>query len=417
MRNIATLLLQAPRFPKPDFESGYQYPNILYPVPNEMLWDVIDVIMLVLLMSIVAWAALKKHSRKPIFWVSIISIGYFGFFRSGCICSVGSIQNIALALADTSYVLPITVFLIFILPIAFTLLFGRVYCGGVCPFGALQEIVNVKNGKIPRPIAEALSIVPWIYLIFALLYAATRSRFIICQFDPFVSIFRLGGDAGMILFGVVLLIASMFTGRPFCRFLCPYGAILSLFSNVSIYKTKLTHNQCINCSLCHNSCLVDAVRPPYDNKVKESRETGTQRVLLYLIIIPVFAVAGAFIMRHFSYDLSRANKDVKLYDMVMAYEANPTNEMDFELEAFYGQGGSIDELTAIYNEIEHRFSFLSTIAGILIGLVIGLKLLNLSLKRTRVEYEIDNAACVSCGRCFSYCPQNIVRQEEIEKQI
>ena len=117
MRNIATLLLQAPRFPKPDFESGYQYPNILYPVPNEMLWDVIDVIMLVLLMSIVAWAALKKHSRKPIFWVSIISIGYFGFFRSGCICSVGSIQNIALALADTSYVLPITVFLIFILPI------------------------------------------------------------------------------------------------------------------------------------------------------------------------------------------------------------------------------------------------------------------------------------------------------------
>lgn len=48
------------RFPKPDFESGYQYPDITYPVPNETLWVAIDIALLVLLMSIVAWAVIKK---------------------------------------------------------------------------------------------------------------------------------------------------------------------------------------------------------------------------------------------------------------------------------------------------------------------------------------------------------------------
>lgn len=233
--SIGTLLfswvmLQAQnRFPKPDFESGYQYPELHYAIPNETLWVVLDLFMLVLLMSIVVWAVYKKHTRKPIFWVSVISVAYFGFFRSGCVCSIGSIQNIALAMVDSTYHLPLTVLLFFILPILFAFLFGRVFCAGVCPFGALQELVNVKNYRISKAVTAALGIIPWLYLIFAVLYAVTRSRFIICQFDPFIGIFRLGGDVGLLLFGALLLILSVFTGRPFCRFLCPYGALLSLF--------------------------------------------------------------------------------------------------------------------------------------------------------------------------------------------
>ena len=149
--SIGTLLfswvmLQAQnRFPKPDFESGYQYPELHYAIPNETLWVVLDLFMLVLLMSIVVWAVYKKHTRKPIFWVSVISVAYFGFFRSGCVCSIGSIQNIALAMVDSTYHLPLTVLLFFILPILFAFLFGRVFCAGVCPFGALQELVNLEG--------------------------------------------------------------------------------------------------------------------------------------------------------------------------------------------------------------------------------------------------------------------------------
>lgn len=394
------------RFPKPDFESGYQYPDITYAVPNEMLWTTIDILVLVLMMSIVAWAVINKRTRRPIVWVSVLSVAYFGFFRSGCVCSIGSIQNISLALVDNTYALPVSVFLFFILPILFAFLFGRVFCAGVCPFGALQELVNIKNYKLPRALTVMLGMIPWFYLIFAILYAVTRSGFIICQFDPFIGIFRLGGDLGLITFGILLLIASVFTGRPFCRFLCPYGALLSLFSCVSIWKAELTNKSCINCQLCHNACPLDAIRPPYENKVKESRTQGVRRIANYFIILPLFIAIGAFLMQSVSGGLSRVHKDVRLYDLVMQYEAHPEDVLSVELETFYGQGGTMEEITQRYNTVQSDFRLYAAIAGALVGLVIGLTLISLSVKRTRHEYEIDHAACVACARCFSYCPQN-----------
>ena len=394
------------RFPKPDFESGYQYPDLQYAVPNETVWVIIDLLLLVALMGIVTWALYKKHTRGPIFWVSLISVGYFGFFREGCVCSIGSIQNIALALVDDSYHLPLTVLLFFLLPILFAFLFGRVFCAGVCPFGALQELVNVKNYRISEAITAALKVIPWLYLIFAVLYAVTRSQFIICQFDPFIGIFRLGGDMGLILFGALLLVMSIFTGRPFCRFLCPYGALLSLFSSVSIWKIKLTRKSCINCELCHNSCPVDAIRPPYANKLKESRSTGVRRLLAYFVVLPVMIIAGALLMRMASPNLSRAHKDVRLYDQVIQHEAQPEEELSLELEAFYGQGRSVEEITALYEAKVTEYRFWCTIAGALMGLVIGLALIRLSVKRSRKQYEINHANCVACGQCFNYCPQN-----------
>ena len=412
LKTIATLvggwgIAQAQnRFPKPDFESGYQYPDLQYAVPNETLWVILDLLLLVALMGIVTWALYKKHTRGPIFWVSLISVGYFGFFREGCVCSIGSIQNIALALVDDSYHLPLTVLLFFLLPILFAFLFGRVFCAGVCPFGALQELVNVKNYRISEAISAALKVIPWLYLIFAVLYAVTRSQFIICQFDPFIGIFRLGGDMGLILFGALLLVMSIFTGRPFCRFLCPYGALLSLFSSVSIWKIKLTRKSCINCELCHNSCPVDAIRPPYANKLKESRSTGVRRLLAYFVVLPVMIIAGALLMRMASPNLSRAHKDVRLYNQVIQHEAQPEEELSLELEAFYGQGRSVEEITALYEAKVTEYRFWCTIAGALMGLVIGLALIRLSVKRSRKQYEINHANCVACGQCFNYCPQN-----------
>lgn len=399
------------RFPKPDFESGYKYPEIYYQIPNEGLLVTIDIILLAVLMSIVVWAVIKMRTRKPIIWVSVISVAYFGFFRSGCVCSIGSIQNVSLALVDHTYALPLSVLLFFILPVFFAFLFGRVFCAGVCPFGALQELVNIKNYRLPKTITTVFGMIPWIYLIFALLYAVTRSSFIICHFDPFIGIFRLGGDIGMITFGVVLLIMAVFTGRPFCRFICPYGALLSLFSSVSIWKIQLTDKPCINCDLCHNACPVDAIRAPYANKAKESRLQGVKRLLNYFVLLPLMVLCGALLMRSVSNELSRTNKEVRLYEMVMQHEANQEDVLSVELEAFYGQGGSIEKLTQRFEKVQADFKLYSTIAGALIGLVVAITLIGLSVKRTRKQYEIDHAACVACGRCFSYCPQYKIGNE------
>lgn len=405
------------RFPKPDFESGYKYPEIHYAVANENLLVTIDILLLVALMGIVAWAVIKKRTRKPIIWVSVISVAYFGFFRHGCVCSIGSIQNISLALVDSTYVLPFSVLLFFILPILFAFLFGRVFCAGVCPFGALQELIHIKSYTLPRTLSIILGMIPWIYLIFALLYAITRTSFIVCHFDPFVGFFRLGGDIGMILFGAVLLVLALFVGRPFCRYICPYGALLSLFSSVSIWKIRLTDKSCINCELCHNACPVDAIRAPYINKVNESRQRGVKRLLNYFVLLPLMILCGAFLMRLISNELSRSHKDVRLYEMVVQHEANSGEALSVELDAFYGQGGDIKELAVKAEKIQADFNFYATIAGILIGLVIGITLIELSVKRTRKLYEIDHAACIACARCFSYCPQYKIGNESGNKPL
>ena len=402
-----TILLQTiNRFPKPDFESGYEYPKSHYIVPNEALWAYIDIAMLVLLMSFAAWAIIKKQVRFPVILTSIISVAYFGFFRYGCVCSIGAVQNVALSLADSSYTIPLYVLLIFILPIIFTLLFGRVFCAGVCPFGALQELVNVKNYKLSKTLTSVLKIFPWIYLGFAVLFAITNSRFIICRFDPFVGIFRLGGEFPLLLFGVLLLVFSIFTGRPFCRFICPYGAILSIFSKISFFRVKITKKECISCQLCHNACPVDAILPPYENRVKESRSDGVKRILRYIIFLPLMVAACATMMYLLSGNFSKVNKDVRLYDMVMANETKPQAVQSLELQSFYGQEKTVEELAAQVAEIKKDFRIYAGIIGAFFGLIIALTLINLSTKRTRKSYEIDNANCVGCGRCFKYCPQN-----------
>jgi len=394
------------RFPKPDFESGYVYPEHTYIVPHEALWSYIDIAVLILLMSFVAWAVIKKQIRWPIVLTSVISIAYFGFFRKGCVCSIGAIQNTALALTGNSYTIPLYVLLLFILPILFTLFFGRVFCAGVCPFGALQDLVNFKNYKLSKAITSVLGIFPWIYLSFAVLFAVTNSRFIICRFDPFVGIFRLGGELPLILFGALLLIFSLFTGRPFCRFICPYGAILSLFSRISFRQVKITKKGCINCQLCHNACPVDAIRPPYENKVKETRSAGVNRILRYIVFLPLVVIAGATIMLVLSDTLSKVNKEVQLYEMVVRNEMQPQEIQSLELQAFYSREKTVDELATQVFKIKKDFRIGSGITGACIGLVIALTLINLSLKRSRKLYEIEDANCVSCGRCFSYCPIN-----------
>jgi len=394
------------RFPKPDFESGYLYPEHQYFIPHELLWSYLDIAILVLLMGFVAWAVIKKQVRWPVTLVSVLSVAYFGFFRYGCVCAIGGIQNVALSLANNSYSIPLYLLLMFTLPLLFGLLFGRVFCAGVCPFGALQELVNIKNYKLSKAVTGLLGIFPWIYLGFAILFAVTNSRFIICRFDPFVGIFRLGGEFALLLFGALLLVCSVFTGRPFCRFICPYGAILSLISRISFFKVDITKKECINCELCHNACPVDAIHPPYQNKVKEGRGQGVQRILRYMVFLPLMVVTGTIVMALLSKQFSKVHKEVRLYDLVLQNEARPQEVQSLELQAFYGQEKTVEALAAQVFLIQKEFRLYSAIIGAFFGLVIALNLINLSVKRTRKNYEINGAHCVACGRCFKYCPQH-----------
>ena len=139
------------RFPKPEFESGHTQPPTHMPDARAPFLEYLDIVVLLASLSIVTWLVLKKRSRLGVFWMSLFSIAYFGFFREGCVCSVGSIQNIVLAIFNPGYHIPISVIVFFAAPLIFSLFYGRTFCAAVCPCaGGTRLLCAQPHGRIER---------------------------------------------------------------------------------------------------------------------------------------------------------------------------------------------------------------------------------------------------------------------------
>ncbi len=244
---VATALAQQ-RFPPPDF-TDHQMPDTTTPPPTSPLYDWLDLVVLITALVIASYLTLKDRNRTNIFILMVFSLVYFGFWREGCVCPIGAIQNVTLALFDSSYTLPLVALAFFVLPLIFTIFFGRGFCAGVCPLGAIQDVVLVHPLQLPLWLSQALGLLAYVYLGAAVLFAATGSAFIICEYDPFVSFFRLNGSINMLVLGGSLLLIGMFVGRPYCRFLCPYGVLLRLMSRVSKWRITITPKNCIQSRL------------------------------------------------------------------------------------------------------------------------------------------------------------------------
>lgn len=248
----------------------YVTPQVQHPRPRSLAWQIADVALLAVALSVSAWLALWRRRRAGLVAVSVFCLAYFGFYREGCICPVGATQNVAVALVDWRYAVPHYVVATFVLPLAAALLFGRVFCSGVCPLGAIQELVTLRAVTVPPRLDRALGAFKWIYLAVAIYYAvlpAASRDFVICRFDPFVGLFRFTGTAWMLLTGGALLAVGVVVGRPYCRWLCPYGALLSAFSRYAWRSFSITPDRELDCGLCQSAC-------PY-GAIAERRAVGT----------------------------------------------------------------------------------------------------------------------------------------------
>jgi len=245
-----------------DIGGGYVTPDVQRPSSRPAWWGFVDVILLAMAMGLSTWIVLVRRRRA---WLVPLTIGcllYFGFYRKGCVCPIGAIQNVALALSDPDYAIPVVVIAFFFLPLILALLFGRVFCGGVCPLGAIQDLVLLRPAQIPRRLDQALGTLKYIYLLLAVGWAVqpeANRDFIICRFDPFVGFFRLNGPGYMLILGGVLLASSMFVGRVYCRWLCPYGALLAILSRFSWWGVTITPDKELDCGLCTESCPFGAI--------------------------------------------------------------------------------------------------------------------------------------------------------------
>jgi NosR/NirI family transcriptional regulator, nitrous oxide reductase regulator len=397
-------ILAQDRFPRPEFESGHAYPTNQMPVPRAPVWEYIDVAVLLGALIVTTWLALKKRSRQGLVWMSLFSLAYFGFYREGCICAVGSVQNVSLALFNTGYSIPLTALLFFIIPLLFALAYGRVFCAGVCPLGAIQELTGIRPVKLPKFVEILLASVPFIYLAIAILFSSTNSQFIICRYDPFVGIFRLDAPYTMIIFGALLLLAGVFVNRPYCRFLCPYGVLLNIFSRFAGKHLTITPAECTNCRLCEEACPYNAIIPSNLEQNQEEPEKSRKRFILYFVSVPVFALAGALLVYNMAPVLSGANSNVRLAREIRAEKTSGIESTLKDVLAYKESGKTETEL---YNEealIIGRYRKGSPWAGAFLGISLGIGMISLTIKTRRNEYKPHQGKCYSCGRCFKYCP-------------
>ncbi len=167
--------------------------------------------------------------------------------------------------------------LIFILwfSVAASLLFwGRgVFCGWLCPFGAMQELTNkiarflkVPQVQVPWSVHERLW--PIKYMIFLGLFGLSLHSLELAEryaeIEPFKTAIILKFDRSWpyVLFVVALLAAGLFVERFYCRYLCPLGAALAIPARMRMFDWLKRYRQCGDpCLRCANECMVQAIHP------------------------------------------------------------------------------------------------------------------------------------------------------------
>ena len=193
-------------------------------------------------------------------------------------CPMGSLQNAMNGQNHGSlyYVCGILVL--------YGILFGRMICGWLCPFGWIQELLHkIKSPKVKKsPITRILSYFKYVVLVFFALVIPAMYAFRDATLPAFCKYicpagtleggmsllsYKINEEWGMPALGILftwkfllmvsILVGCVFIFRLFCRFLCPLGALYALFNRFSIFGIKLNRDACVDCNKCISHCEMD----------------------------------------------------------------------------------------------------------------------------------------------------------------
>jgi polyferredoxin len=147
-----------------------------------------------------------------------------------------------------------------------TIIAGPVFCGWLCPLGSIQDWVRalarragIKAVIVPKSLDRILSFARYIVLFLILRATAVSFNLAFINADPYYALMHFWtGEATLqaliVLAGVLL--ASVFVERPWCRWFCPLGAVLSLLGRFSIFRIKKPSSRCVSCGTCARACPV-----------------------------------------------------------------------------------------------------------------------------------------------------------------
>ena len=162
---------------------------------------------------------------------------------------------------------------------------GRGVCGFLCPFGLIQELLyRLPSPKLPKsPLTRRLSLLKYGFLILPVLALPLGAFFVYGFGEPFFCKFLCPAGTleaglplvlfnaafreltgGLFLLKLVLLavfaVSSVFIFRPFCRFICPLGAVYSLFNRFALFGMAIEEKNCSHCGKCAVVCKMDTRR-------------------------------------------------------------------------------------------------------------------------------------------------------------
>lgn len=195
-------------------------------------------------------------------------------------CPLGSLQNAISASADRPAFYVIGIILLF------GVFLGRVICGFLCPFGLIQELLHkipvkkLKKNKITQKLTFIKYVILGIFVVIIPLFFGLRKQPLpafckyICPAGTLEGALMLmihpdnagirALTGGLFYWKLAVLIAMVvtcvFIFRAFCRFICPLGAIYSLFSKIALLGVRVDMNKCNNCGACVKTCQMDIKR-------------------------------------------------------------------------------------------------------------------------------------------------------------
>lgn len=194
--------------------------------------------------------------------------GFFAGASLHAVCPFGGVVSIYQFFVDGTFVKKIHESSFILMAIVFTLAvaFGPVFCGWICPMGSIQEWVG-KLGRrlfkkrynhfVPQTLDRVLRYLRYGVLAWVLTMTAFTGKLIFEEVDPFMALFSLwSSELSLTGLGILVLVLllSLFVERPFCKYACPYGAVLGLTNLFRVFGIRRQPATCTSCRACDRTC-------------------------------------------------------------------------------------------------------------------------------------------------------------------
>jgi ferredoxin len=399
--NVA--LANAARFPAPEFEN-HELPamGLESYVSDTTVWR-IGLLVIFLILSGICFH--RYRSRKAMLLVSLAGLAVFGLILNACPCPVGLFQNVADSAVNDAAI-PVTYLLIFIIPLATALFWGRLFCSGACPLGAVQELLSYKTLHVPNALDRVLRMLPILILVLCTVLAASGALYPLCYLDPYLPLFlrSFTFPFALLTIGFVLL-------GPFCRYVCPYGVLLRFFAIFAAKPPVITQSSCIHCRLCEQGCPNAAILSPEEQASTQSHITGTRRLTRLVAFLPLALLIGG-ILGHLSAPmLAELHPDVSLLHDLDAQRQTSA------ARSFASSGRSLPQLKAQAIRANNIITIGMSLGGILFAACVMAEMIANSRRRqSETTYTIDSGLCLCCGRCYQACPLEVHVPKEVEHE-